>query len=193
MPNRKKINPAEMYGITRSKRKNGKSLCWRVTICRRGTSIHEVFPDQTWDGAENALAAAKRYRDAAVQLIPPLTMREYMQTVKTNNTSGLVGVQSKREPSGVVRWIAQAKLPGGKYVSKSFSESVYGSRARELAIQARQEMLNLVDETSTFTFSPGAIAETIPAEFPAELPRPPRVLLVRVQRTGLNTKVADNN
>ena len=76
---------------------------------------------------------------------------------------------------------------------QSFSERVYGSRARELAIQAREEMLNLVDETRTFTRSPGAIAEASPAEFPAALPRPPHALTVRVRRTGINGGVVNKN
>ena len=62
-------------------------------------------------------------------------------------------------------------------VSKSFSESIHGLRARELAIQARQEMLNLVEDTNTLTRSPGAIAEANPAEFPAAPPRLPAPLL----------------
>lgn len=182
MPGRRAIKPAEMYGIARSKSKNGKPLCWKVTLRRRGLILHKSFHDQTWDGAENALAAAKRYRDAMVQLVPPLTMLEYVQNVKTNNTSGFAGVYFHQRRSGARSWSARIQLTGGKIVSKTFAESIYGSRARELAIQARQEMLKLVDDTRTFTFSPGAIAETILAEFPAALPRPPRALTVRVQR-----------
>ena len=194
MADRRAIKPAEMYGITRCKKKKyDKSLSWKVVISRRGKMLNKSFYDQTWEGAENALAAAKRYRDALIQSIPPLTMREFAQMVKTNNTSGVVGVHFQRKPSGIVRWIAQIKLPGGKYLSKAFSESVYGSRAREMAIQTRQEMLSLMDETHTLTHSPGAIAKTNPTEFPAALLRLPHTIVVRVRRPGINGGVATKN
>ena len=181
-----RINSVEMYGITRSKNKSGTCLCWQVRVSRREMTFCKSFSDLTWDGVENALAAAKRYRDAMLQRIPPLTMREHVQTVRINNTSGVPGVQSVRRPSGTQVWIARIQLPDAKTISKTFSERVYGSRARELAIQARQEMLNLVDETRTYTRSPGAIADANPAEFPAALPRPPGTLTARVQRLGNN-------
>ena len=189
---RGKIKPAEMYGIVRTISKNGKLLGWKVEIDRRKMRLCKSFYDQTWEGAENALAAAKRFRDATAQRIPPLTIREFAQKLKANNTSGFVGVYPRQVPTGVI-WIARIKLAGGKAVSKSFSESVYGSRARELAIQAREDLLNLVDETRTLTFSPGAVAEANPAEFPGALPRPPRKLTVGVQRAGINGGVANNN
>ena len=182
-----RIKPAEMYGITRSiSKRNDKSLCWKVTISRRGIRFCKSFHDQTWEGAENALAAAKRYRDATVQRIPPLTIREFAQKLKANNTSGFVGVYPGQSRSGVRIWRACIKLPSGKSVSKSFAESVHGPRARELAIQARQQLLDLLEETNTLTHSPGAIAEANPAEFSTALPRPPRTLTVRVQRLGNN-------
>ena len=99
-----RIKPAEMYGITRSiSKRNDKSLCWKVTISRRGIRFCKSFHDQTWEGAENALAAAKRYRDATVQRIPPLTIREFAQKLKANNTSGFVGVYPGRA------WIASSR------------------------------------------------------------------------------------
>ena len=187
-----RIKPAEMYGITRSiSKRNDKSLCWNVTISRRGIRFCKSFHDKTWEGAENALAAAKRYRDATVQRIPPLTIREFAQKLKANNTSGFVGVYPGQSRSGVMTWKACIKLPSGKSVSKTFAESVHGSRARELAIQARQEMLDLLDETRTLTHSPGAIAKANPAEFPAALSLPPRTLTVRVQRLGINGGAKD--
>ena len=182
-----------MYGITRSKIKSGKFSCWQVAVYRRGMSFSKSFSDLTWDGMENALAAAKRYRDAMLQRVSPLTMLEYVQTIKVNNTSGFAGVICVRKPSGVTIWRAAIQLPGGKRVSKTFSERVYGSQARELAIQTRQEMLSLVDETRTFTRSPGAIAKASPIEFPAVLPRPPHALTVRVRRIGINGGVANKN
>ena len=187
-----KINSVEMYGITRYKSKSGKPLGWHIKIGRRGTVFCKSFPDQTWDGAEKALAAAKRYRDALIQRVPPLTIREYAQAVRASNTSGVAGVQSTKKRSGMV-WTARIQLPGRKIITKTFSESIYGSRARELAIQARQKLLNLLDETRTFTRSPGAIADANPTELPTVLPRPPRALTVRVQRLGINAKITNKN
>ena len=186
-----KINSVEMYGITRYKSKrSSNSLGWKVSMSRRGKMLNKSFSDLRWGDAENALAAAKRYRDALVQRAPPITMREYAQTVRASNTSGFVGVHSMQSRSGVVSWRASIQLPGGKVVSKTFAESIHGSRARELAIQTRQELLNLVDETSTYTRSPGAIAKTNPTELPAVPLYLPHTIIVRVWRPGINGGVA---
>ena len=190
MAERRAIKPAEMYGITRCKKKEyGKCLSWKVSMSRRRMRLYKTFFDQTWGGSENALAAAKRYRDTMVQLVPPLTMLEHVQRIKANNTSGVVGVGSRQTRWGVV-WVASIGLPGGKKIAKVFSESVHGSRAREMAIQARQDMLGLMDETHTLIRSPGAIAEANPTEFAAALPRVPRTIIVRVSHPGINGGVA---
>ena len=112
-------NSAEMYGITRSKNKSGKP-CWQVRVSRREMTFCKSFSDLTWDSVENALAAAKRYRDTMLQRVPPLTMREHVQTIRVNNTSGIAGVQSVRRPSGTQVWIARIQLPGGKTISNLF-------------------------------------------------------------------------
>ena len=185
-----KINSVEMYGIVRSKM-HGKYLFWQVSMRRRGMRFCKAFYDLKWEGSENALAAAKCYRDALIRRIPPMTMLEHLQTATKNNTSGFAGVYFKQGPSGAVSWSTQVRLPGGKTISKTFAESRHGSQARELAIQARHELLKLVDETRTLTFSPGAIAEANSAEFPAALMLPPRALTVRVSRPGINGGVAN--
>lgn len=190
MPN-ERIKSADMYGITRGQSQNGKHFSWKIYINRRGLCLTKSFTDLKWGGSEKALAAAKQHRDALIQLVPPLSMREYAQNLRATNNTGFAGVLCSQKRHGIV-WTARIQLPSGKAVTKSFSESVHGLRARELAIQARLEMLNLLDEESKFTFSPGALAKTSAAGFLTP-PAPPRTLTVRVQRRGVNSKIPSKN
>lgn len=60
------------------------------------------------------------------------------QTKYKNNKSGITGVYLKGGDRWCAHWMDVNK---GKKVSKSFSISVYGGRAKELAIQTRERML----------------------------------------------------
>lgn len=177
-----KINSSEMYGITRCHSQNGKHYFWRVTINRRGLLLYKSFYDLKWGGTEKALAAAKQHRDAIIRLIPPLTKREYAQNLKANNVSGHVGVHRIEYKSGT-SWTARIQLPSGKAVTRSFPEAVHGARARDMAIQARLDMLQLLDKESTFTFSPGAIAAETTTDA-ISVPISPRTLCIRIRRAG---------
>ena len=77
-----------------------------------------------------------------------LGKREFHQLVRTNNQSGVPGVQfiqPRRQPQG--SWQARLKLPGGKELTRTFSVKRYGYEgAFKRAVRARQELLETIED-----------------------------------------------
>lgn len=95
-----------------------------------------------------ALAAAIAWRDRSIARSRVLTMREFCQQKRSNNTSGVPGVhflRPTRLPKGI--WQARISLPDGRKIHKTFSVSRYGERrAFDNAVAARRELLRLIDD-----------------------------------------------
>ena len=115
---------------------------------RRGVLYSRRFYDLKHGGSGKAKAAALGWRDKLLANLNALSMREFHQRKRSNNTSGVPGVhfiKPVRQPHGV--WQATLKLPNGRRTSKTFSVLRLGHRkAFKLAVAARRKMLEMVDE-----------------------------------------------
>jgi len=81
------------------------------------------------------------WRDSVSAKLDVLTLREFHEQKRSNNSSGVPGVhflKTSRQPDGV--WQALLKLPNGKRASKTFSVRKFGRREAVLrsALAARQ-------------------------------------------------------
>lgn len=135
-----------MYAISRIEAKPG-IWCWSVNFRRRGKPHYKSFYDLQLGGSKKALVAAIEWRDSKLAKTRVLSKREFHQLVRTNNQSGVPGVQfiqPKIQPQG--SWQARLKLPDGKEVTRTFAVLKYGYEdAFKLAVEARKELLGLVE------------------------------------------------
>ncbi|MDR0782101.1 MAG: AP2 domain-containing protein [Pseudomonadales bacterium] len=98
-----------------------------------------------------ALAMAMAWRDAALRLLPPVTLRELQTRLRSSNTSGVPGVSCERKQGEAKAWCALLETPERRY-RESFPIKTYGEqRAKELAIAARQRMLEQYGVDAFFT------------------------------------------
>lgn len=136
-----------MFAITRG-RKAKNARYWRVTFRRRGRSYARAFYDLKHGGAKKARAAAIAWRDRQLRKAEVLTVREFHEHRRSNNTSGVPGVhflKTARQPRGA--WQAKIKLSNGRKLTKSFSVRRFGARAAfQRAAAACAQMLELVAE-----------------------------------------------
>ncbi len=133
------------YGIIRSQDKRKGTTSWLVRLRRDGYRVGtRYFYHHHYDSPDAALAAARAYRNALLELYPPLTSREYRQRPGKRNASGVPGVSRDRGRTGY--WIASTKLPDGAVILKRFSVKTHGENgAKELAIRERERQLQHVD------------------------------------------------
>ena len=131
-----------MYGIQRRQHASG-TWYYGVSFSRRGKPYEKRFYDPKHGGRVQARRAALAWRDAQLARAPVLTIVEFSQLKRSNNTSGVPGVHfltSERQPQGI--WQAKLKLAGGTYTRKSFSVRLNGTKAAyALAVAARTAML----------------------------------------------------
>lgn len=136
-----------LYAIARTEPKPG-IWCWTVIFRRRGKAHIKAFYELKLGGSEKALAAAIQWRDAQLAKTQTLSQREFHQLVRSNNHSGVPGVQlikQVNQPQG--SWQARLKQPDGKELTKAFSVLKYGyENAFKLAVEARSELLTLVED-----------------------------------------------
>jgi hypothetical protein len=136
-----------MYAISRIEAKPG-VWCWSVHFRRRGKSYYKSFYDLQRGGSKKALAAAILWRDSQLALTQTLSKREFHQLVRTNNQSGVPGVQfirPKNQPQG--SWQARLKLPDGRELTRTFAVGKYGfDDAYQLAVDARKELLDQIED-----------------------------------------------
>ncbi len=96
---------------------------------RRGKMYARRFTEPKHGGSAGAKKAAIAWRDAQLAQAQALTMVEFCQQKRSNNTSGVPGVhflKSAAQPEGI--WQAKLTLGGGKYWSKSFSVLANGNQ-----------------------------------------------------------------
>ena len=129
------------YGIG-PYRRSGVVIGWRVSINRRGDLVNRYFVAKKLGGMDQALQTAIAFRDEVNQTFAPLTKREQCAVLRSSNTSGIPGVF--RLPTG--EWKAGIRYADGSYRTRQFSVRLYGEdEARRMAIQARAELLALVE------------------------------------------------
>ena len=130
-----------MYAIIRLQHSNG-TWCWVVNFSRQGMSYRKSFFDPRYGGLKGARKAAMAWRDEQLAKAQPLSMVNFCQIKRDNNTSGVPGVHfltSARQPQGI--WQAKLKI-NGKARSKSFSVLLHGKQAAyEMAVAAREQLL----------------------------------------------------
>lgn len=122
--------------------------CWSVNFRRRGKAYYKSFYDLQRGGSMKALAAAIKWRDSQLALTQTLSKREFHQLVRTNNQSGVPGVQfirPRNQPQG--SWQARLKLSDGKELTRTFAVGKYGfDAAYQLAVEARKELLDQIED-----------------------------------------------
>ncbi|MFC4161906.1 AP2/ERF family transcription factor [Chitinimonas lacunae] len=112
-----------------------------VSLTRRGVKVFKNFADRKYGGSEQALVAARTYRDQILQTLPPLDRREIRTIVRTNNTSGIPGV-CRYLVAGRPVWAASTRLPNGRRRCRTFRIDQYGeTEALRRAIEARRDLL----------------------------------------------------
>ena len=136
-----------MYAIQRLQYASG-TWCWSVNFARRGVLHSKRFFDPGHGGKAAALKAAIAWRDEKLAEVEVLSVAEFCQLKRDNNTSGVPGVHfltSTSQPHGI--WQAKLKIAGkGKH--KSFSVLKHGwQSAYEQAVAARAQMLAQAADT----------------------------------------------
>ena len=113
------------HGIARARHCD--CLRYRVMLQRRGRRIERSFSDILHGGEEEALAAARAYRDAMLRAFPPYTNRELARKRHVNNISGAPGVRGIFSKRGVqTSWRAYLTLNGKRY-GRTFSFRDYAT------------------------------------------------------------------
>jgi hypothetical protein len=136
------------YGITRRDHAEKRERVWIVVLQRRGLVFRKRFPDRAYGGKQQALRAAKEYRDRIVRQHPPMSRAEYATKLRRNNRSGMPGM------CGIVRstanggkpkrlfWVAFWPTADQGKAQIKFAVNRYGDdKAREMAIEARTRAL----------------------------------------------------
>jgi len=119
-------------------------MVWEVRVTRRGRIIYRSFFDNAFGGRDESLNEAKAYRDAVMNLFPPLTNREIAETKTDRNNSGMPGILRTMFGKQPV-WKAYLRGPE-EYKQAYFHVHKYGEkRAKALAIKQRQDWLDETD------------------------------------------------
>ena len=95
-----------LYAIRRHKAAVN-AWCWVVSFRRRGQLHDKRFYDLSLGGSAAAKAAAIAWRDAQLEEIETLSMREFHAQVRSNNTSGVPGVHFNEQPRSKLRGIKE--------------------------------------------------------------------------------------
>jgi len=128
-----------IYALKRLPPRGNISGAWRVMLRRQGRPISRTFKDSAYGSAETDFAQARDYRDAVMHALPPVTLREKANCLRSDNASGVSGVYKAHDPQP--RWVAYLSSPDG-VKTKGYSVSRYGDeKAKIFAIRKRQEWL----------------------------------------------------
>lgn len=161
----------DMYGISRkSADRDTGQQGWIVHLSRGGRMIQTSFSDSTYGSEAASLYVARAYRDAVLEIVPPLTRVEMRQiqrktagSTAPDDAPRMAGVTyTKAGPGRSARWTARIELPADddhptlpakgakrarRSVTRSFSVGKLGyDAAKAAAEEARLDMLaNLQD------------------------------------------------
>ncbi|GAA4453315.1 MULTISPECIES: AP2/ERF family transcription factor [Novipirellula] len=116
-----------------------------VRLMRKGKKHTKFFADNEYGGKRKAQAAAKKFRDELESKLKGYTPQQLSKIVRSNNTSGVVGVRlveevDSRWPSKPTYqyWVAQWSPSKGVRKTQRFSVEKYGhDEAYKLAVKAR--------------------------------------------------------
>ena len=145
-----------MYGISRIDCEKYHTHAWKVSLSRHGKRHVKKFPDKKCGGKDKALHNAFQFRDQLLLKYPPITRRDYCDTMRRNNKTGITGVykyvKSYRLKDGTLKhsWYWEANWPDAEGISvcKAFSVKRYGEEfAKQMAINARGKGLQTIKGT----------------------------------------------
>ncbi len=162
----RRLHPSDMYGICRKSRGETGQQAWIVRLSRGGRSFQSTFADSSFGGRAQALHVARAYRDAVLEVVPPLTRAEMRQVQRRKapgeHTSEITGVTYAKETHGrAAAWIARIELPADnipgrptkgakrprRSIVRSFSVAKHGyTAAKAAAEEARLDMLNALQD-----------------------------------------------
>ncbi len=148
-----------MLNIHRIDHEASHTHCWRVTVQRRSRIYVQSFSDGRYGGSQQALLAAKAYRDELIASHPPLSKPVYCGILKRTNRSGVSGVTRsdrwenyKGRRVRRLNWEAQWPIEYCRSRHKKFSILKYGEEgAYRRALKARKIGLKAI---ALQTFSP---------------------------------------
>lgn len=130
------------YGIRRMQAESGAEY-WHVGCSRKRVRHEKSFYFLKHGGCEPAYLAAIAWRDARLRELAPLTVLQFAEIRRTNNSSGVPGVSfltPRRQPAGI--WQARLKVGDARPKVKSFSVLRLGhEEAFRQAVAARRTML----------------------------------------------------
>ena len=93
---------ADAYGLKREEANERRGAGWWVSLRRRGHRIVRLFKDSVYGCDEATYKAARAYRDAIIEAIPPATNHEQAVLLRKNNKSGISGVRRVETRDGDV-------------------------------------------------------------------------------------------
>ncbi|XUY30222.1 hypothetical protein RMR21_023965 (plasmid) [Agrobacterium sp. rho-8.1] len=131
---------AEGYGLHREEANERRGASWWVSLGRRGHKIVRLFKDSVYGSDEVAYRAARAYRDAIIEAIPPATNHEQAVLLRKTNKSGISGVRRIESREGEA-WQATLMTNDGQK-RENFSVSKFGElAAKSMAIAQRRKWL----------------------------------------------------
>lgn len=134
-------------------RKGARGIVYRVSLCRAGQTVWQLFRERDHGSAREALKAARQWRNQIARELEPETKQAFSQRLLPTNTSGQPGVYLKRQlvrrngsEYEYLHWQAQSPAGAKPWRSRTFSIDRYGyDAAYELAVQARAELVATVE------------------------------------------------
>ncbi|MFV0492605.1 MAG: hypothetical protein ACK5M4_12380 [Pseudorhodobacter sp.] len=162
----RKPHPSDRYGIFRKSQDQEGQQAWIVNLSRGGRTIQASFADSTYGGRPQALHVARAYRDAVLEVVPPLTRAEMRQVqrrkVEGEHVSEITGVTYAGPTRGrSAAWIARIELPAEdisgrpakgarrprRTITRRFSIARMGyDAARKAAEETRLDMLETLQD-----------------------------------------------
>ncbi|MCI9868513.1 hypothetical protein RHIZ_21350 [Rhizobium skierniewicense] len=131
---------ANGYGLNREEANERRGAGWWVSLRRRGHKIVRLFKDSVYGCDEAAYKAARAYRDAIIEAIPPATNHEQAVLLRKNNQSGISGVRRVETREGDA-WQATLMTNDGQK-RENFTVSKFGElEAKTMAIAQRRKWL----------------------------------------------------
>ena len=103
------------YALTRLTRERHGKAGWQVALIRRGRLVQSSFYDRVYGGRAASLHVARAFRDAVLEVMPPLSRRDMRRIVRRNRSpgSGVTGVSFQAATdTRAACWVARIELPG---------------------------------------------------------------------------------
>lgn len=137
---------ADNYGLKREDANERRGAGWWVSLRRRGHRIVRLFKDSVYGCDKATYKAARAYRDAIIEAIPPATNHEQAVLLRKNNQSGVSGVRRIETREGDA-WQATLMTNDGQK-RESFSIPKFGElAAKSMAIAQRRKWLTALPVT----------------------------------------------